>query len=411
MSIKISHFLAWRYLKGTTEQPSLKIMIWICMLGIFIGTCALGLTTAIMNGFEKETHKKLQGIYPDLVIQAPHGTSLSEELIPYLHTTFPNEIIALAPASTHHVLIEKKDTNSVSIVGICKIIDPATESITTSLEEKINNHQKLSTLLTSNHIIIGKEIAHSLDAQEGDTLTISYNQHPESTHKDGSINEANVIVAGILTTGILDYDATLIIGSQQWMDSLLGRSFINQIGVKLNPLLSEKKKYAFIKTIKTIPELTISTWYDQYPAIVSALKLEKYAMLFLLALIAIVASMNSISLLFMFITHKRTEIALLQSLGLEIKYIMLIFVLLNTIIASIASLCGLCSAYLIGIFLQKYPFIHLPDAYFVTTLPVHITLHSMSIIFISSIALSILTSLLPLASIKKTSITTVLRFE
>ena len=49
------------------------------------------------------------------------------------------------------------------------------------------------------------------------------------------------------------------------------------------------------KLKKRLPHLQVNSWKDLYPALVSSLKLEKYVMFFILALITLVASMNMIS--------------------------------------------------------------------------------------------------------------------
>jgi lipoprotein-releasing system permease protein len=413
MNLKITRFLAWRYLQGTKEQRSLTAMVWVCALGIFIGTFALGLTTSIMNGFEVETHKKLQGILPDISIQAPQETSLeSLQLQNYLQTTYGNSIAGTSDYGTHHIMLQKKDgvEDNKTVIALLKTINPEKESLITPLQEKVGS-TALTTMLTGQQIIIGKEIAKELNIVIGDRIILFYNQTPEAHINNGELAQTTATVAGFLDTGIADYDAGLVIASHNFFTSLLSKPYINQIGIKLKPNLSEHTTKTFTTELKQLPDLQITTWNDQYPAIVSALKLEKYAMGFLLALITLVASMNSVSLLFMFITYKRIEIALLQSLGFGLRYIMLIFILFNLIISASASFFGLLCAYSAARLLQIYPCIELPDAYYVTHLPVHINLYSFCMIFIGTLVLSLLTALIPLASFKNISITNTLRFE
>ncbi len=412
MSLKITRLLAWRYLRGTKEQRSLTTMVWVCALGIFIGTCALGLTTSIMNGFEIETHKKLQGIAPDISIQAPQETSLeSASLQDYLMTTYSTSIAGISDYGTHHILLQKKDSDDEkTVIALLKTINPQKEASISSLQEKVGP-EKLTTLLTQHTLLIGKEIAKELDLAIGDELTMLYNQTPESPIHDGEFARIPLTIAGYIDTGIAEYDTSLAIASHALMEQLLGKPYIDTIGIKLNLKLSEKEKMHCVSHIKMLPDLRITTWDDQYPAIVSALKLEKYAMCLLLGLITLVASMNSISLLFMFITYKRKEIALLQTLGFELRYIMLIFIFFNLIISTLASASGLFFAYLLAKFLQIYPCIQLPDAYYVTHLPVAINGTSFVLIFLGTLGLSMVTALIPLAAIKSDSVTNTLRFE
>ena len=410
MSFNITRLLAWRYLRGTKEQRSLTAMIWVCALGIFIGTCALGLTISVMNGFEIETHKKLQGISPDISIQAPQETSLeSISLQKYLTTTYKTSIAGISDYGIHHVLLQKNDVNEKTVIGIVKTINPQQELQVTPLQDYVS--EPLTTLHNNRLIFIGKEIAKEMDLVIGDTVTLLYNQTPEIPLRDAELAHCSVIIGGYLTTGIAEYDTHLLIGSHELMTHLLEKSHINQMGIKLNPKLTSEEKTLILEQLKKLPDLIVTTWGDEYPAIISALTLEKYAMSFVLALITLVASMNSISLLFMFITYKQKEIALLQILGLTRKNIMTIFILFNVLISSLAALCGLTTAYFLGTAIDRYKLIQLPDAYYVSYLPVHTTISSYVIIFIGTLLLSIITALIPLISLHKTSISTTLRFE
>ncbi len=416
MSLKITYFLAWRYFKGTKEQKSLTAMIWICFLGIFIGTFSLGLTTCIMNGFETETRKKIQGILPDIILQAPDGKSLeSQALEKYLTERYNPAIAGISDYGIHHVLLQKtseniNDSSEKTVIALLKTINPDKESLLSPLQEKVGT-QPLTLLLTNNGIIIGKEIAKELDVSIGDSIKLFYNQTPELHIQDSDLAHTTVRITGFLDTGIADYDTTLTITSHDFLYRLLEKPYINQLGIKVNPSLKEKSKKLFLQKLEELPDIKVTTWDDQYPAIISALKLEKYVMIFLLTLITIVASMNSISLLFMFITYKLKEIALLQALGLSLSKIMLIFLYFNLIISAIASSFGLCCAYLTAKFLQISKCITLPDAYYVTHLPIQITLSSFLYIFLGTLLLSIVTTLLPIASCKTASITKSLRFE
>ncbi len=416
MSFKTTYFLAWRYFKGAQEQKSLTAMIWICSLGIFIGTFSLGLTTCIMNGFEKETRKKIQGISPDIIIQAPERKSLeSLALQKYLIEKYDPAISGISDYGTHHILLQKisdyeNESSEKTVIALLKTINPDKELMVSPLQEKVGN-KPLTELLKKNFVILGKEIAKELNVQTGENLKLFYNQTPELYIQESDLAETIVHIAGILDTGIADYDSTLTVASHDFLNNLLEKPYINQLGIKLKPTLQETTKELFIKKLKELPDIKITTWDDQYPAIISALKLEKYVMLFLLTLITIVASMNSISLLFMFITYKRKEIALLQSLGLSLSKVMLIFLYFNLIISGLASFFGLCSAFAIAKFLQISECIKLPDAYYVTHLPIHITVSSFIYIFLGTLLLSALTTLLPIISCKTTSITKSLRFE
>jgi len=148
-----------------------------------------------------------------------------------------------------------------------------------------------------------------------------------------------------------------------------------------------------------------------YPALLEALKLEKYAMFLILALITLVASMSIISLLFMQITQKRADIAILKSMGLSAGNISKIFLYVGITIAFFGSAIGLGLAFVAGWLLEKYPFIQLPDAYYVSHLPAKMEWPIFIAVFAIVMILSFLSTWIPARRTKKINISRILRFE
>ena len=405
MSLSLAAFLAWRYAKQATRQSTLQTMLGICFASIFVGTFALALIISIASGFESATKEKIQGIYPDIIIEAPAGSFLdAPPLISHLkehHTT----ITALCTYSTQQILVQAADTQEPTVVGMLKGIT-SDESKVTNLHTKY--HLAPDAQLIGPNVLIGKTIAETLNLEAGEPLTLLYNTDPHSSLDKVQFSSVPVTIAGLIDTGIAEYDNGLVIADQDFVTSLFEEECINQLGIKV---LSTADAQTVVTACNNIAELHAYRWQDLYPSLVSALKLEKYAMFFILGLIVLVASMNNISLLFMFITAKRKEIALLKMLGMSTKTVMCIFLLFNLLITTTAAFCGLTSAYGVGRLLQIYPFIELPDVYYATHLPVTLDPLMFISIFILVLILGILSALLPILSIKNSNITQTLRFE
>ena len=123
-------------------------------------------------------------------------------------------------------------------------------------------------------------------------------------------------------------------------------------------------------------------------------------MFIILSLITLVAAMNMISLLFMHIIQKRGDIAILKAMGMGNSMINTIFFIMGMSIAAIAAIGGLAVAWIIGILLQRYPFITLPDIYYVTHLPVNLDITVFMLIFVVIMLISVLATWLPIRKIK-----------
>lgn len=408
MSFFIACTLAWRYVTSRATS-TITTMIRVCYASIFIGTVSITLIACIMRGFEYETHKKLQSIYPSIIISAPEGATLAHEPIQTaLQKTLKSYKVTTSPYLMTEALIHPATTDDPTYVVTLKGVDPLQENSVTNINKMIAPSDALHKL-DKQEIILGKGLGEKLSVSVGDTLVLVCNQTDQTGFKDANLRSIPVTIAGIITTGITDYDDYLLLTSLDLCYALWGNDCVTHVGIGLNNQSDEKKVLESIT--QTIPGVEAYSWKKLYPALVSALLLEKYVMFFILLLIMLIASMNMISLLFMYITYKRTDIALLSMLGMETRHIISLFLLVSLIITAIASTTGLIVAYGLGLIIQTYPFISLPDVYYLSQLPIKLEFILFFKIFLSVLGLSVASSLLPLKTLKKLNVTETLRFE
>jgi lipoprotein-releasing system permease protein len=127
-------------------------------------------------------------------------------------------------------------------------------------------------------------------------------------------------------------------------------------------------------------------------------------LLFIFSLIVLVAAANIISLAFMHLVHKQGDIAILKAMGCSDSTVQQIFMRLHLSIAALAAGVGTLMACCAGWLLNRYPFITLPDAYYYAHLPVIVEWQLAVAVFMVVVLVSLLASLIPLATIKKMSI-------
>lgn len=419
----LSSLLSSKYLKFKKKDRNIALMIKVCFLGIFIGTFSLMLTLIIMNGFEKTIHDKMQGINSQVIIYAP-GNKLDYENIKNTLLDEFDEIEAVSGSSLHQVLINQNKTQSILFL---KGIDPENEGSVTNITEKItfpltskeNQKNLLPKLLQNNEIIIGYKTAQNLNLKVGDQINLLI---PEpASDKKIFLNKKSVKVSGIFKIGLEEYDNNFAFCSLDLMHNLFKeKKGVDQISLKLkqnstrpsfSSFFQDKEELIIKKLQSRLPMLTVCSWKDLYPALVSSLKLEKYVMFFILALITLVSCMTMVSLLFMYIQQKRRDIAILKSMGLSNKKIRSIFLRIGLTITFWASSSGLGLAALAGFLLEKYPFIQLPDVYYVSYLPARMDLEIFIVVFVATMILGFLATWIPAQRTKRINIAQVLRQE
>lgn len=407
---RVSLLLAWRYLKNTHNEQSISTMARLCFGGVFIGTFSLALVLSIMHGFEQVTHEKFRGIHAPIHIRALDGDTLNTKaLIEVFNNEFP-EIAAYSPTDTQQVIIQSNnaDTNFtiVALKGVVPALESALQTISKNFVPAYRDHTFIQAL-SDNHIILGKKLAQELKVTIGDSVTLLYAREEQTRKQQLALDRATAQVGGIFDSGIDEFDSAMAICSLDFLQTLFDTE-ATHVGISLKAGSDEQKT---IDRLAHRSGLEVFSWKDLYPALVSALKLEKYAMFLILALITLVASMNIISLLFMQITHKRGDIAILKAMGMPDNSVKTIFILMGTGISFIGSLFGLIAAYIVGFFLDRYPLITLPDAYYVTHLPIHMTWSIVGIVAMITLVLGFLATWIPVSRIGTITIAKVLRME
>lgn len=386
-------------------------MIYICAISICIGTSSLALVAAIMNGFEKETHKKLQGVHADLIIRANDTTLNYSTLRTVLLTEFKENIAAITPTAQHTVMIQSADDTANTHLALLMGIDPFTHPAVSTLDTtRLHKKIPLADALKDNHILIGHSLAQLMKSEAGASAHLLYPEEDAPSYNTLTLDSTETTISDIFNTGIDEWDSSILFCSLSYFMDLFPEAGIAQVGIKLKKQLSPAAEKELISRIqKRLDEnLEIISWKDLYPALVSALTLEKYALFCILALITLVASMNIISLLFMYITHKKRDIALLLTLGMPLSTIIYTFMIIGIGIALCAGIVGIGIAALASWFLNSYPIIQLPDVYYVSHLPAHMSWGIVIAVLFTVLIISSIASWIPARRLKSQSLITLL---
>jgi lipoprotein-releasing system permease protein len=409
----ISSFISWRYLWHKEKDSNIAVMLKICFAGITIGTFALMLTLIITNGFEKVIHEKMRGINAQAVIYSPGNKLDFDGISNALTTEFKDSVKGISSNCFKQVIVDDQESQSVLFL---KAIEPDKENSVTTLAEKVITYDPaikkdspalLLQLLKSNNIIIGYKMAQDHHLSIGQDLDIMIPE-PQSKKKL-ALKKHTFTVAGIFKIGLEEYDNNVAFLSQETFNDLYNEKGVDQITLKLKSYDDSFEQLTIQKLQKRLPHLTVRSWKDMYPALVASLKLEKYVMFFVLALITLVACMNMISLLFMQIQHKRRDIAIFKAMGMANKHIRSIFLQMGIVVTMSASLIGLALAAIAGYLIERYPFIELPDVYYISYLPARMDTEIFIVVFVATLLLGFLATWIPAKRSTQINIANVLR--
>ena len=365
----------------------------LSVIGLAIGVAALIITTGILNGFEKTISKKLVTFDGNIQIQHILGNSIEvkqDSLFIFLNSV--SKELRIIPFIRDPVLIRKgQKIQSILLEGISE------ENIKLKLETIINAG---SANLEKNQCIIGRKLADELKVSIGDKIIIS--------HMDGFLSNSKKIdmkqltISGLFQSGVGEYDKSMMYATLTTVqDFFRMNDQISGISIyvpenfeikKLSEQLFEKLGYPYF----------ITTWKEKHSTLYEWMSVQKWPILIIFSMIALVGIINIVSAISMIILEKIKEIGLLKSLGCSLKKIRFIFLLDGVIIGTMGtSLGGIIGLGLIWI-QKKYQLISIPsDVYFMDRIPVMISWKYFFIIIFLSIIVSIISSIIPTAYTEK----------
>lgn len=390
-----------RYLRSKRKEAFISFTTWISVIGIAIGVMALIVVIAVMTGFQNEIRERILGINPHiLVLNLNEDIKEPKGIVDTIKRS--KDVTHAFPFATFQAMIQSGRQLSGVIV---KGINP--EDMV--FMKKLIKEGGIDSLKEKGNILIGKELAKHLGLFKGDFMSLIIPFAGVSPM--GAIPETiSARVGGVFETGMYEIDNTLVVMSLKDVEDMLG---IKATGIEVKV----RDVYRVNEIRKEIMGglgfgFFARTWIEMNKNLFSALKLEKIAMFIILALIIFVASFNIISSLVMTVMEKKKDIAILKAMGAKKKSIVKIFMVEGITIGIIGAIFGSISGYSICEIIRKYKIIKLPeDIYYISTLPVKISLFDVILIATITIVICVLSTLYP--SIKGSKIDPVetLRYE
>ncbi|SHO80352.1 Lipoprotein releasing system transmembrane protein LolC [hydrothermal vent metagenome] len=387
------------YLKYDRDNPFISISAILAFLGITAGVMVLMLAMGIMNGTQEEFMKRLTSMNYPLTVESFNENAINDNLIISLEKEFPN--MKFSPYYTTQV-ITKYD-------GIVQ--GNMLYGVDFDREKEINEivAKAIGESKSKFKIIIGKTLSLDMNIYKDDKLTLYFSQQQAIGFGTMPLQK-RFKVDGIFDSGLQSYDKAISYTTLEAFEKLLKRAHGLYDGLHI---YSPTPMQDIDKVAKLLPQdTTIQGWWQQNGNFFSAMEMEKKALFLVLLLIILVASLNIISSLLMIIMSRRSEIALMMTLGASSKEIKSIFFRLGAIIG----FAGMITGTIFGAFgiwlLKNFDIITLPaDVYGTSRLPIDLIMSDFIFIIIGTTIIVLLSSIYPAIKASKTDPLKVLRNE
>lgn len=366
-----------------------RFVTWVSLVGLVLGVAVLTLVVNVMNGFDQELRQRLLGSIPHVTIaQTPMPSDLqaalaSEEGVRGAGKYFQGFAVLAAGSRTL----------PVTVIGFAESDQTASADLA-----KVMRRGNLGNLrYMPNAVVLGEPLARYQGLSLGDpiVLGVSVAQGDSVSLRWLRLNLAGTFEMRAET----DYGMVLVNLDQQpdtyWQS-------LGQLGTRimLKDPMNAASLGARLATINQSPQ--IDTWEETYGELFQAVQMEKSMMFVLLFLVVAIAGFNVIAGQSMMVHDKRSQIAMLRTMGASRRFILGLFLSQGAFVAVLGTFVGLLMGVLmtanVDMMVDALAALtgqHLLDGSYFVSVPTHLVWFDLSAIVLLSISVALVSAWLP----------------
>lgn len=414
----LSFYIGLRYTCSKRRNHFISFIALASMLGIALGVTVLITVLSVMNGFDYEIHNRIFSMAEHVKISTANGNLPDWSEMAKRTATLP-QVSASAPYVSGQGMVS--NAGVVSGVMISGIL-PNMEQRVSEMGRVMVQGSMFDLKPGGFDIIIGQELATHLGIGVGDKLVLIT---PQATMTPVGVMPRfkRFTVVGVFHVGegFGYYDSAAVFIHLNDAQKLLqlGGDVVSGLRLKVKNLYDAPLVSA--KLSQMLPyNYLVSDWTQEYGAYFKAIRMEKTTMFVVLLFIVAVAAFNLVSSLVMTVADKRSDIAILRTLGASPQSIMTIFIVQGSIIGLIGTSLGVIGGILLALnapalvtALENALHAHFISAsvYFVNYLPSRLDWMDVLHIGIAAFVMSLLATIYPAWRAAKTQPAEALRYE
>ena len=411
----ISVFLALKYFRSR-DKSFISFHSGMAIFGIAIGVLILILVTSVMNGFQRELKERVLETIPHASIL---GDIQLNEFSSLEKTLYENpQVIGAAPyIETQGLLSSGSYLKGVYFLGVV----PEYENTVSILSENMLVGSFLSLDEEGYNLVIGEILAFQLGLNVGDYVNVLV--------PDTGLGIAGIFprtkrfkVSGVFSTGAPELDQNFAYMSIANASKLLRtNNSVTGIRLKYKDLFSSsyqvREDASRLRSYNN-KTLSTSTWQQNYGTLYQAVENERFLVAFMLFMLVVLSAYNLMSMLVMTVNEKKSQIAILMTMGATERIIRNIFLVFGGLVGlvgiAIGSIAGSVISYnfsSIMTFIENLFNVQFLQVYFINYFPVDIRLDWISTICLITFILCLIFTIYPSRLASKLNPVEVLKYE
>jgi lipoprotein-releasing system permease protein len=402
----VSWFIARRFFMTVRRSALLSFISTIAIAGVCLGTAALIIALSILDGFESEIKEKVISFSSHIQVTGYGNKPLTDpdRSVALMLGRVPG-IRSVMPYTAREGMIRSRGgVEGVYLKGIDTSRDDG------RLRRQITEGGYFSGAGGSTApLVIGKSLAWKLGVSVGDTVFIF------ALATDGNLSLSprgkKFTVSGMFESGMTEYDEVFAATTLAAADELFRLpGLVTGYDVMVDDVSRIDTVAAGIESVLGYPHAARSV-FSTYRNLFSWAELQKKLSPILLSLIVLVATVNIIGTVLMFVLEKSREIGVLKSLGAGGAMIRKIFLYQGVLIGAAGVVLGNLLALLLLWIQAEYAPLSLPaDIYYMNTVPVMLNPWNFAAVSALTLLLSYITTIIPAHAAGRTDPVKIFRF-
>ena len=408
----IPFYIGLRYTRAKRRNQFISFVSAFSLLGMALGVMALIIVLSVMNGFDREMKQRILSVIPhgfiDQQPQMQDWQAVARQVEQH------PEVVATAPYIGGFALISyDRGVESIQLQGIL----PEAENRVSVLEQHMIVGSSTDLRPGEFGIVMGRLLARSLGIAPGDKVNL--------TLSDINITPAGVFprtrpftLVGVFEVGA-QVDQTLAMIHIDDAKRLFRYQGVQGLHVKVTDIYRAGPVMGELAG-DFGESYTVKDWSQTQGSLFQAVKMEKIVIAALLCIIIAVAAFNIVSSLVLMVADKRSDIAVLRTLGLNARQVMAIFVVQGSAVGVAGTLIGALVGCVVAQTLNRIMNffealfgwqIFNPEVFFITQLPSVLMWQDVAFICGLALTLSVVATLYPAYRAAKIEPAEALRYE